>query len=413
MADAIAVLNAGSSSLKFSLFVAARRASSSWSLRGQAEGSSRRRVRRQGRRRQGAVDEKAWGEGTTARARRRARPPGRRSCARSFAGHRLAAVGHRVVHGGPEYSRPMRVDRTAARGAREVRAARAAAPAAQPGADPRCWRSAPPLPQVACFDTAFHRSQPEVAQAFALPREDHRARRAALRLPRPVLRVHRAGAAGIDARAASGQTVVLHLGNGAEHVRDRRRPQHGEHDGLHRGRTACRWARAAATSIRASCSTSWTSCAWTRAPSRSSSTSESGLLGVSGISSDMRTLLGERRAAREGRDRPLRLPHRPRAGLAGGGAGRARRGRLHRRHRRDTARSVARARLPRRGVAGRRARRRRPMRNGGPRISTAASRVAGVGDPDQRGADDRAAHARRCSRAERNTHDQRHCLARC
>ncbi len=73
----------------------------------------------------------------------------------------------------------------------------------------------PDLPQVACFDTAFHRAQPEVAQAFALPRSDHRARRAALRLPRAVVRVHRAGAAAYDARAASGKTVVLHLGNGA------------------------------------------------------------------------------------------------------------------------------------------------------------------------------------------------------
>jgi acetate kinase len=73
----------------------------------------------------------------------------------------------------------------------------------------------PGLPQVACFDTAFHRAQPELAQMFALPRElhDEGVRRygfhglsyeyIASRLPQ------------LDARAASGRAVVLHLGNGA------------------------------------------------------------------------------------------------------------------------------------------------------------------------------------------------------
>ena len=84
---------------------------------------------------------------------------------------------------------------------------------------------------------------------------------------------------------------------------------------------------------------------------------QSGLLGVSGISSDMRTLQESDDPARQGRDRPFRLPHRPRAGLARGGARRARRDRVHRGHRR-AQRVVARARVPRRRVAGRRARRR-------------------------------------------------------
>jgi hypothetical protein len=52
-----------------------------------------------------------------------------------------------------------------------VHPAGAAAPAAQPRADPRAAGTPAALPQVACFDTAFHRTQPEVAQAFALPRE--------------------------------------------------------------------------------------------------------------------------------------------------------------------------------------------------------------------------------------------------
>jgi acetate kinase len=73
----------------------------------------------------------------------------------------------------------------------------------------------PELPQVACFDTAFHRRQPEVAQAFALPPEITERG------------VRRYGFHGLsydyiasvlpeyDPRAAAGRTVVLHLGNGA------------------------------------------------------------------------------------------------------------------------------------------------------------------------------------------------------
>jgi acetate kinase len=71
------------------------------------------------------------------------------------------------------------------------------------------------LPQVACFDTAFHRAQPELAQMFALPHELHEQG------------VRRYGFHGlsyeyiasvlpqVDAKAAKGRTVVLHLGNGA------------------------------------------------------------------------------------------------------------------------------------------------------------------------------------------------------
>jgi acetate kinase len=73
----------------------------------------------------------------------------------------------------------------------------------------------PQLAQVACFDTSFHRSQPPVAQRFALPDELHEAG------------VRRYGFHGLsyeyiasvlpkhDAKAAAGRTVVLHLGNGA------------------------------------------------------------------------------------------------------------------------------------------------------------------------------------------------------
>ncbi|HVO08210.1 MAG TPA: acetate kinase, partial [Burkholderiaceae bacterium] len=73
----------------------------------------------------------------------------------------------------------------------------------------------PQVPQVACFDTAFHRAQPEVAQAFALPPSitDRGVRRYGFH---GLSYEYIAGALpGVDARAAAGRTIVAHLGNGS------------------------------------------------------------------------------------------------------------------------------------------------------------------------------------------------------
>jgi acetate kinase len=213
MADAIAVLNAGSSSLKFSLY-----AETPQDLvlvaRGQAEAlhTSPRFVAKDAA---GAVlDEKSWGEGVSlghagalehlvAFLRER------------MSEHRLAGVGHRVVHGGLEYSAPVRVDATILDALGKYVPL---APLHQPHnlAPIRALlERSPQLPQVACFDTAFHRGQPPVAQAFALPKEI---------TDRGVIRYGFHGLSyeyvagvlpGIDARAASGRTIVLHLGNGS------------------------------------------------------------------------------------------------------------------------------------------------------------------------------------------------------
>jgi acetate kinase len=125
------------------------------------------------------------------------------------------AIGHRVVHGGLDYSAPVRVD------AALVTALERFVPLA-PLHQPHnlapirvLLERAPALVQVACFDTAFHHGQPAVAQAFALPKAitDRGVRRygfhglsyefIAQALP------------AIDARAAKGRAIVLHLGNGA------------------------------------------------------------------------------------------------------------------------------------------------------------------------------------------------------
>lgn len=127
---------------------------------------------------------------------------------------RLAALGHRVVHGGLRHSRPARV--TPALLA-ELEALVPLAPLHEPHnlAPIRMALDLnPDLPQVACFDTAFHRTMPEVAQAFALPYSlyDEGIRRygfhglsyeyVASILPQRAPEI------------AGGRVVVAHLGNG-------------------------------------------------------------------------------------------------------------------------------------------------------------------------------------------------------
>lgn len=84
---------------------------------------------------------------------------------------RIIAAGHRVVHGGMKYDHPIRLTPKIIE---DLRTLTPLAPGHQPHnlagveAIGAIW---PDIPQIACFDTAFHRSQPRVAQLFALPRE--------------------------------------------------------------------------------------------------------------------------------------------------------------------------------------------------------------------------------------------------
>ena len=213
MVDAIAVLNAGSSSIKFAVFVEDGDALS-LVARGQAEGlfTSPRFVAKNG---EGKVlGEKAWGEGVQL-GHGGALDHLIGFLRSELAGYRLAGVGHRVVHGGLEYGEPVRLD---ARVLEALGKFVPLAPLHQPhnlAPVKALLERAPDLPQVACFDTAFHRHQPPVAQAFALPKSitDRGVRRygfhglsyeyIAQTLPQ------------FDARAARGRTVVLHLGNGS------------------------------------------------------------------------------------------------------------------------------------------------------------------------------------------------------
>ncbi|HVN33821.1 MAG TPA: acetate/propionate family kinase [Casimicrobiaceae bacterium] len=213
MTDAIAVLNAGSSSLKFSVFVA-RDHTLELAARGQAEAlyTAPRFAAKDGEGR--LLAEKSWGEG--AKLGHDGALDHLVAFLRSeLATHRLVGIGHRVVHGGLEYTHPVRLD------AKVLAALEKYVPLA-PLHQPHnlapirtLLQRSPELPQVACFDTAFHATAPPVAQAFALPKAitDRGVRRYGFHglsyeyiasvLPER------------DARAAGGKTVVLHLGNGS------------------------------------------------------------------------------------------------------------------------------------------------------------------------------------------------------
>jgi acetate kinase len=213
MADTILVLNAGSSSLKFSLFLAEDK-TLQLALGGQLQGLYTA-PKFHARDVAGTViGEHRWEEG------HRLGHDGAVAYLTDFlrqyrSEYQLVAVGHRVVHGGIEYSVPVRVD---AKIVDKLERLVPLAPLHQPhnlAPIKILLQRTPPLPQVACFDTAFHHTHPPVAQAFALP-------------PAITERgVRRYGFHGLsyeyiasvlpayDTQAAGGRTVVLHLGNGA------------------------------------------------------------------------------------------------------------------------------------------------------------------------------------------------------
>ena len=209
MSEALLVLNAGSSSLKFSLFTAQ---SLDMRLRGEIEGIGARShfIARDSR--GTTLGEQSWERSLDHPAALEFLLdylPG------AVAYDRLAAVGHRVVHGGPVFCAPARVDAALLEALEKLVPL---APLHQPhnlAAIRAIAARHAVLPQVACFDTSFHRTQPALAQAFALP---------AVITEQGVQRYGFHGlsyeyVAGLlpelDARAAAGRTVVAHLGAGS------------------------------------------------------------------------------------------------------------------------------------------------------------------------------------------------------
>ena len=213
MNDYTVVVNAGSSSLKFSVY---RRAESdSWTLeaRGQVEGigTSPKFSAKDGA-------DKPIGDvalDPTIRDARAALGFVANWLRDRYHGAHVCGVGHRVVHGGAQYSGPTIVTPEVLE---NLRALIPLAPLHQPynlSAIEAVWERLPGVPQVVCFDTSFHRGQPAVAQLVPLPREIRDAG------------VQRYGFHGLSyeyiasvlpsvaPEIAGGRVVVAHLGSGA------------------------------------------------------------------------------------------------------------------------------------------------------------------------------------------------------
>ncbi|MDB5344987.1 MAG: pduW [Schlesneria sp.] len=211
MTEALLVLNSGSSSLKFSVF---RAGDVALLFRGQVEGiGTAPRLVLKGASGE-VIEEQTLIDGINSDHTHAIDLILERVHQRLH-GDPIVGIGHRVVHGGVHFATPLRLD-PAVIGELELLVP--LAPLHQPhslAAINAIFEKMPHLPQVACFDTAFHRTQPEIAQWFGLPRRytEQGVRRYGFHgisyeyiasvLP------------SIDARAASGRTIVAHLGNGA------------------------------------------------------------------------------------------------------------------------------------------------------------------------------------------------------
>ncbi len=213
MADAILTLNAGSSSLKFALF--------------EQDGANRATPVVRGEVEQIAIDPHFAARDASGAVLADARWPQAAGdfqllfekvidWTESHLGEgQLIAVGHRVVHGGSNHARPERVTPELLSALDQLTPM---APLHQPQnlAPIRAIAAARPgLPQVVCFDTAFHHTMPAVARRFALPREYEAmgVRRYGFHGLSYEYIAHRLSEIAPD--LASGRVIVAHLGNGA------------------------------------------------------------------------------------------------------------------------------------------------------------------------------------------------------
>jgi acetate kinase len=211
--DTVLVANAGSSSVKFQLFGTDGAGALTRLIKGQMDGvGTRARMRATGADGKPAVDQTYSAEevpdlpaailklGAWLRESQKVDP---------------IAVGHRVVHGGPDYDRPVLIDDQVLR---RLEHYVPLAPLHQPNnlAPIRSIRGRfPGLPQVACFDTAFHRAHGALADHYAIPARFH------------AEGVRRYGFHGLSyefianrltdvaPQIAGGRVIVAHLGSGA------------------------------------------------------------------------------------------------------------------------------------------------------------------------------------------------------
>ncbi len=213
MNDYALVLNAGSSSLKFCVYQ--RPANDAWRLeaRGQIEGIGTT-PRLTAKNSAGAVMDDRQLEQTVCDGRTALATMGEWLRSR-YGGSRVLGVGHRVVHGGARFAGPTVITPEVLA---ELRKLIPLAPLHQPhnlAAIEAVGEVLPDVPQVACFDTSFHRGQPAVAELVPLPLAIRRGG------------VQRYGFHGLSyeyiasvlpevaPEIAAGRVIVAHLGSGA------------------------------------------------------------------------------------------------------------------------------------------------------------------------------------------------------
>ena len=288
--DYAVVLNAGSSSLKFGVY--RRREEEAWHVAasGQVEGigvsprfsakdgTGTRLVDRE-------LDKAAVRDGKAAldalaewlRAQ--------------YGGARVLGVGHRVVHGGARFDGPTRVT---AEVLDALRALIPLAPLHQPyniGAIEAVSARLPDVPQIACFDTSFHRGQPAVAEVVPLPREVREGG------------VQRYGFHGLSyeyiasalpqvaPEIAGGRVIVAHLGSGASLCAMKNRKSVDSSLGFTALDGLCMGTRPGALDPGVILYL-FQNLGLTAKQVETMLYKKSGLLGISGISNDMRDLVG-------------------------------------------------------------------------------------------------------------------------
>jgi acetate kinase len=211
--DTILIVNAGSSSLKFQVFGTDGMERLDRLIKGQIDGiGTRPRLRAESSGRKVLADQ-SYPSAKIPDLPAAIREAG--SWLRDGQQLALVAVGHRVVHGGPKFDRPVVVD---AEVLTQLERFVALAPLHQPNnlAPIRALLThRPDLPQVACFDTAFHRGHMPVAEHYAIPRHLY------------AEGVRRYGFHGLSyeyvagrlreiaPEIANGRVIVAHLGSGA------------------------------------------------------------------------------------------------------------------------------------------------------------------------------------------------------
>jgi acetate kinase len=211
--DAILVVNAGSSSVKFQIFALASGGDPQRLIKGQIDGiGGRPQFRAQAADGSPLID-KSYARDDIADVPTAITIAG--DWLRQTQDVDLVAVGHRVVHGGPDYDRPVLIDEQVLVRLEQLVVL---APLHQPNnlAPIRTFRERrPELMQVACFDTAFHRAHSAVADRYAIPEHFYREG------------VRRYGFHGLSYEyiagrlreiapgIAKGRVIVAHLGSGA------------------------------------------------------------------------------------------------------------------------------------------------------------------------------------------------------